>query len=126
MLRFLAEDFAKELDSVLDTIVRSRGASSATDTRARDRRQVTYLLDTNACVALLNTFLAGPLTWTLFDEDDAREAGQVRAELETAGRPIGAYDVLIAGQARRRGATVVTSNANEFSRVKGLKWKIGQ
>ena len=39
----------------------------------------------------LLAFLAGPLEWTLFDEEDAREAGAVRAELEIAGRPIGAY-----------------------------------
>ena len=46
----------------------------------------------------------------------------MRAELEIAGRPIGAYDVLIASQARRRGATLVTSNVAEFDRVSGLKW----
>lgn len=131
----------------------------------------TYLLDTNACIALINgteanvrrrflravardsvvllssivafelwygvaksqrkdsnrqrleAFFAGPLEWTLFDEDDAQAAGTVRAELETAGTPIGAYDVLLAGQARRRGAILVTSNTKEFVRVAGLKWE---
>ena len=129
----------------------------------------TYLLDTNACIALINgteinvrrrfkravaresvillssivafelwygvaksqrkdsntqrleTFLGGPLEWALFDDDDARAAGTVRAELETVGRPVGAYDVLLAGQARRHGATLVTSNTKEFARVQGLK-----
>jgi tRNA(fMet)-specific endonuclease VapC len=71
----------------------------------------------------LETFLAGPFEWTLFDEEDARAAGAVRAELEAVGKPIGAYDVLLAGQARRRGATLVTSNTTEFARVKGLKWE---
>ena len=71
----------------------------------------------------LEAFFAGPLEWTLFDDEDARAAGTVRAELEAAGKPIGAYDVLIAGQARRRGATLVTSNAGEFGRVAGLKWE---
>ncbi len=71
----------------------------------------------------LLAFLAGPLEWTLFDEEDAREAGAVRADLEIAGKPIGAYDVLIVGQARRRGATLVTSNLGEFERVAGLKWE---
>ena len=47
----------------------------------------------------------------------------MRAELEIVGKPIGAYDVLIAGQARRRGATLVTSNVDEFERVAGLKWE---
>src|SRR5262245_6471036 len=71
----------------------------------------------------LDTFCAGPLEWAQFDEEDAREAGSVRAELESIGEPIGAYDVLLAGQARRRRATLVTSNANEFGRVRGLKWE---
>jgi tRNA(fMet)-specific endonuclease VapC len=131
----------------------------------------TYLLDTNACIALINgreirvrrrfqravaresvillssivafdlwygvaksqrkdsntqrleTFLGGPFEWALFDEDDARAAGTVRAELEAVGKPAGAYDVLLAGQARRRGATLVTSNTREFARVQGLKWE---
>jgi predicted nucleic acid-binding protein len=32
------------------------------------------------------------------DDEDAFEAGALRAELESKGKPIGAYDVLIAGQ----------------------------
>ena len=71
----------------------------------------------------LETFFAGPLEWAEFDEDDAREAGTVRAELESRGKPIGAYDVLLAGQARRRGATLVTSNARELGRVRHLTWE---
>jgi tRNA(fMet)-specific endonuclease VapC len=137
----------------------------------------TYLLDTNACVALINgnetnvrrrfqravardsmilvssivafelwygvaksqrkdsntqrleAFFAGPLEWVLFDEEDARAAGTIRAELEAIGKPIGAYDVLLAGQARRRGATLVTANTKEFTRVPGLKsedWAISR
>lgn len=71
----------------------------------------------------LEAFFAGPLEWAPFDEDDARAAGAIRAELESVGKPIGAYDVLLAGQARRLGATLVTSNAKEFTRVRGLKWE---
>lgn len=71
----------------------------------------------------LATFLAGPVRVLIFDEQDAREAGDVRASLERIGKPIGAYDVLIAGQARRRGLTLVTANAREFGRVKGLAWE---
>jgi len=47
----------------------------------------------------------------------------VRAQLERVGRPIGAYDLLIAGQALQRGYTLVTANAREFARVKGLRWE---
>lgn len=56
-----------------------------------------------------------------FDRDDARSAGEIRAQLEAAGTPIGAYDVLIAGQALSRGYTLVTRNVREFERVAGLK-----
>ena len=130
-----------------------------------------YLLDTNACIALINgtpanvrsrleralkdgasvavsavvafelwygaaksarrqanrqrleTFFAGPLELVSFDDEDARAAGEVRAALETAGRPIGAYDLLMAGQALRYDATLVTANAAEFSRVGDLRWE---
>jgi tRNA(fMet)-specific endonuclease VapC len=132
---------------------------------------VNYLLDTNACIALLSgrpegvrvrleearaadasvgvssvvafelwygvaksarmganaealeTFLAGPMEIVPFGQEDARSAGCVRAELVAAGTPIGAYDVLIAGQAVRLGATLVTANGREFARVRGLSWE---
>jgi tRNA(fMet)-specific endonuclease VapC len=54
------------------------------------------------------------------DREDAREAGEIRAELARRGLPIGPYDVLIAGQARARALTLVTANGREFSRVEGL------
>jgi tRNA(fMet)-specific endonuclease VapC len=131
---------------------------------------VNYLLDTNACIALVNgspasvrprleralkdgasvavsavvafelwygaksarrqanrqrleTFFAGPLELVAFDDEDARAAGEVRAALESAGTPIGAYDLLIAGQALRYDATLVTANTAEFSRVGDLRWE---
>jgi tRNA(fMet)-specific endonuclease VapC len=131
---------------------------------------VNYLLDTNACIALVNgspasvrprleralkdgasvavsavvafelwygaksarrqanrqrleTFFAGPLELVAFDDEDARAAGEVRAALESAGTPIGAYDLLIAGQALRYDATLVTANTAEFSRIGDLRWE---
>ena len=56
-----------------------------------------------------------------FDEEAARHASDIRAQLERQGRPIGGYDVLIAGHARSRGLTVVTGNLSEFGRVEGLR-----
>lgn len=130
-----------------------------------------YLLDTNACIALINgkpasvrnrlqkaatgdsqvfvssvalfelwygvaksareefnterleTFLAGPIRVLPFEDEDARAAGWVRAALEVSGKPIGAYDVLLAGQALKHQLTLVTANVSEFSRVKGLVWQ---
>jgi tRNA(fMet)-specific endonuclease VapC len=131
---------------------------------------VSWLLDTNACIAIINgepvgvrhrlraalirgepvavssialfelwygvaksartaanterlaVFLA-PLVTLPFDDDDARAAGAVRAALEQAGTPIGAYDTLLAGQALRRGLVLVTANVSEFARVNGLTWQ---
>ncbi len=56
-----------------------------------------------------------------FDEEDARQAGQIRAHLASKGTPIGPYDVLIAGQAKARELTLVTHNTAEFTCVQGLK-----
>jgi tRNA(fMet)-specific endonuclease VapC len=49
------------------------------------------------------------------------EYGGIRAELEAAGRPIGGNDLLIAAHAYATGAIIVTANADEFKRVRGLK-----
>jgi tRNA(fMet)-specific endonuclease VapC len=132
---------------------------------------VSYLLDTNACIALMNgtpavvrnrfeqairgglrvyissivafelwygiaksartevntrrleTFLSGAVIALPFDNEDSRAAGSIRSGLEAAGKPIGAYDYLIAGQAMARQLTLVTANVSEFSRVKGLAWQ---
>lgn len=130
-----------------------------------------YLLDTNACIALINgsparvrarfaetnaagdalavpsvvvfelwygvaksarrdantkrleAFFAGPIEQLALESEDARVAGHIRADLEAAGTPIGAYDLLIAGQALRHGSTLVTANVSEFSRIDGLSWE---
>lgn len=130
-----------------------------------------YLLDTNACIALINgdtgsvrrrfedaieaednlylssivvfelwygvakssgmernkaslaEFLASPIQVIAFDSEDAHAAGVQRAALEKIGRPIGSYDLLIAGQALRRDWTLVTANVSEFSQIKGLRWE---
>lgn len=71
--------------------------------------------------ARLELFLSAGFEQPPFDLDDAREAGEIRAALETKGGPIGPHDILIAAQARRRGATLATSNLREFERVPGLK-----
>lgn len=129
-----------------------------------------YLLDTNACIALINgkppsvrakfqkaadagaqvfvssvalfelwygvaksshrevnkkrleTFLAGPVHALAFEEGDAEIAGAIRADLEAVGKPIGAYDLLIAGQAMRNKLTLITANISEFARIKALAW----
>jgi len=56
-----------------------------------------------------------------FDVPADREYGGIRAELEAAGRPIGSNDLLIAAHACALAATVVTANAGEFRRIRGLR-----
>ena len=56
-----------------------------------------------------------------FDHASAEAASQIRADLERRGKPIGPFDILIAGQALANGLTLVTSNVQEFQRVEGLQ-----
>ena len=49
------------------------------------------------------------------------EYGGIRSELESAGKPIGANDFLIAAHASAVNATIVTANVDEFKRIRGLK-----
>jgi tRNA(fMet)-specific endonuclease VapC len=62
-----------------------------------------------------------PLISMPFDDACAEEYGRVRADLERAGTPIGANDLMIAAIARCADFTVVTHNVDEFSRVVGLR-----
>jgi tRNA(fMet)-specific endonuclease VapC len=71
----------------------------------------------------LSAFLGSWISLLFFDDEDARNAGGLRAEMEAIGRPIGQYDLLIAGQALRHKMTLVTANVREFSRVKALSWE---
>jgi tRNA(fMet)-specific endonuclease VapC len=80
-------------------------------------------VQTEANTRRLKMFLEGPVRVLEFGEEDARCAGEIRNTLERMDRPIGTYDVLIAGQARRRGLTLVTANAKEFGRVRELAWE---
>lgn len=61
-----------------------------------------------------------------FDLNAALHYADIRASLEAKGKSIGPLDLLIAAQARSIDATLVTANAGEFKRVRGLKvlvWK---
>ena len=67
----------------------------------------------------LDQFLL-PLTILPFDEHYAIAYGQIRANLEAQGLPIGALDTLIAAQAVHYNLILVTNNVHEFVRVPGL------
>ena len=55
-----------------------------------------------------------------FDEGASRAYGSIKTQLEATGKPIGPLDTLLAGHALSLGATMVTNNIREFSRVSGL------
>ncbi len=62
-----------------------------------------------------------PLEIADFDEKAAEVYGNVRADIEKAGIPIGSMDMLIGSHAVSLGVTLVTNNTREFKRIKGLK-----
>jgi len=55
-----------------------------------------------------------------FSSTSSAAYGVIRAQLEKAGTPIGANDLLIAAIALSNHAALVTHNTREFSRVPGL------
>lgn len=56
-----------------------------------------------------------------YGREAAEETAMARASLKRRGRPIGAYDVLIAGTALAHELILVTSNVREFMQVEGLR-----
>ena len=65
--------------------------------------------------------LLGEIAVLPFEPPADAEYGAIRAQLEAAGTPIGSNDLLIAAHACATGSTIVTANADEFKRVRGLK-----
>jgi tRNA(fMet)-specific endonuclease VapC len=62
-----------------------------------------------------------------FETQAAREAGRIRALLESRGQMIGPYDVLLAGHALSTALILVTANTGEFSSVPSLSledWQV--
>lgn len=71
-------------------------------------------------LALQNLVLT-KIPFVPFGAEAAEASGQIRAYLKQQGKPIGPYDILIAGHAKSLGLTLVTRNLIEFNRVKNLK-----
>ncbi|MCF8156050.1 MAG: type II toxin-antitoxin system VapC family toxin [Rhodoferax sp.] len=68
----------------------------------------------------LEMFLA-PLTILPFDAAAVWVYGDLRAELECCGTPIGSLDIMIAAHALSQQALLVTNNTREFAKVPGLQ-----
>lgn len=56
-----------------------------------------------------------------YTEKAAGHYGNIRAELERRGQPIGVNDLHIAAHARSEGLVLVSNNLREFERVAGLR-----
>lgn len=56
-----------------------------------------------------------------FSPKAAAHYGQIRAEIERQGNPVGPYDMLIGAHARSEGLIIVTNNLREFRRLPGLR-----
>lgn len=56
-----------------------------------------------------------------YNNHAAAHYGDIRADLERKGTPIGVNDLHIAGHARSIGLILVTNNLREFERVDGLR-----
>lgn len=63
------------------------------------------------------------LTLLDYGQKAAAHYGDIRADLERKGTPIGVNDLHIAGHARSEGLTLVTNNLKEFERVEGLRFE---
>lgn len=62
-----------------------------------------------------------------FSITEASAAAQIRSNLKQIGQPIGFYDLLIAATAVAHNLTLVSSNIDEFSRIKELtieNWRL--
>ena len=68
----------------------------------------------------LEMFLA-PLTILPFDAPAVWAYGDLRADLERRGTPIGSLDTMIAAHALSQQAMLVTNNTREFAKVPGLQ-----
>jgi tRNA(fMet)-specific endonuclease VapC len=68
----------------------------------------------------LNNFLL-PFRIVDYDESASFLYGELRADLEKRGQPIGSLDMMIAAHALSLDVPLVTNNTKEFERVRGLK-----
>ena len=79
-------------------------------TGAHKTKRLTYLQTILAVLPVIS-----------YTEQTAYEHARIWAELESSGRMIGFYDVIVAATALARGDAVATFNQRHFAQVKGLK-----
>jgi len=100
-----AEDVAIPLTAYAELLV---GAEKSTQPE-RVLRQIETLLEAHEIVEII--------------EEVAEHYARIRADLERRSAIIGGNDLWIAATALAHGATLVTNNTGEFSRVPGLAFE---
>jgi tRNA(fMet)-specific endonuclease VapC len=105
------------LQHFLEHQVGDIGISSITLAELRDGVAKSNHREKNA--KALDEFII-PLDIASFDEEAALAYGDIRTNLEKAGTPIGAMDMLIAAHALSLGVALVTNNTCEFRRIPSL------
>jgi tRNA(fMet)-specific endonuclease VapC len=133
-MRFLLDtcvvsDFAQGRPRILASIKAAAPEDLAVS--AITEMEVAYGLLLNPRLALrlkpvMDAFF-GAIRVLPYDRQAAVETARTRASLRRRGRPIGAYDVLLAGTALAHQLILVTSNAREFKQVEGLRiedWRL--
>jgi predicted nucleic acid-binding protein len=68
---------------------------------------------------IIEAFLAGPVSILAFDEEDAKAATQIRAELDAKSGKVEPLGLLVAGQAQAKRLVLATAGV-KWPRVKGL------
>lgn len=126
-MRFLLDtcvvsDFAQGQPQVLERVKAAAPEDLAAS--AITEMEVAYGLLLNPKLAsrlkpVMDAFF-GAIRVLFYDRAAAEATAKARANLKQRGRPIGAYDVLIAGIALAHELILVTSNVREFRRVEGL------
>jgi tRNA(fMet)-specific endonuclease VapC len=64
--------------------------------------------------------ILGSLPIIPYTEQTAYEHARIWAELETSGKMIGFYDLIVGATALERGSDVATFNKSHFARIRGL------
>lgn len=115
-------DYVKGIEPVVRTLLGTTPADIAVSTITRMEIHYGLLLNKARQEKLqpkLDQFFASVHVLP-FNNQDAIQAAEIRSILHKRGRPIGPYDLLLAGTALAHALIFVTANTREFERVDRL------
>ena len=109
-----------QLEAQLDEALKNNTCVISAITRAELRFGQAYLALGDVRRQLIDSFLLRlpNLAWST---DAADQYGQIKAQLQRIGRPIGELDTQIAAHALAENLTLITHNTKHFEWIEGLK-----